>query len=368
MSVKRSSRKSQMMKPQPLLTLPPTTDNPRNSEGDFVRLRDERLLFVYTHFVGGGADHADAHLAGRISEDGGRTWDARDHTILPNDEAAMNIMSVTLRRLADGRIALFYLRKESFDDCRPCVRFSDDEARTWSDATCLIDDAHIGYYILNNDRVVRLERGGSAGRWVAPLSQHNGPTFEAYTKIACATCWLSDDDGRTWRPAADTIAPPGEGDAQVPLQEPGVVELSDGRLMMFMRTNAGCQYVAFSEDGGEHWSDAQPSAIRSPLSPASIKRIPRTGDLLLAWNDNHDPANPARGGDRTPFNVAVSSDEGRSWTHQKTIADDPAGWYCYTAIHFEDDRVLLAHVAGDAERGRLATTRITGFDLDWLYA
>ena len=49
--------------------LPPGPDNPRNSEGDFIRLKDGRLMFIYTHFTGGGGDHEAAHLAARYSCD-----------------------------------------------------------------------------------------------------------------------------------------------------------------------------------------------------------------------------------------------------------------------------------------------------------
>ncbi|NQT53667.1 exo-alpha-sialidase, partial [bacterium] len=75
--------------------LPPGKGNPRNSEGDFVQLKDGRLLFVYTHFTGGGSDHARAHLAGRFSADGGRTWTADDVVVVPN-EGTMNVMSASL--------------------------------------------------------------------------------------------------------------------------------------------------------------------------------------------------------------------------------------------------------------------------------
>ena len=103
--------------------------NPRNSEGDFIKLKDGRILFVYTHFTGNsGVDHASAHLAGRFSDDGGKTWTKEDTLILPN-EAKMNVMSVSLLRLQDGRIALFYCRKNSFWDCLPIMRTSEDEAK-----------------------------------------------------------------------------------------------------------------------------------------------------------------------------------------------------------------------------------------------
>lgn len=35
-----------------VLQLNPGENNPRNSEGDFVRLKDGRIMFIYTHFTG----------------------------------------------------------------------------------------------------------------------------------------------------------------------------------------------------------------------------------------------------------------------------------------------------------------------------
>ena len=53
-----------------VLKLLPETNNPRNSEGDFITLKDERILFIYSHYTGeSGSDHGNAYLAGRFSED-----------------------------------------------------------------------------------------------------------------------------------------------------------------------------------------------------------------------------------------------------------------------------------------------------------
>lgn len=99
-----------------VLKLEPGPGNPRNSEGDFIQLKDGRILFVYTHFTEGTGDNAGAFLAGRISTDKGKTWSDKDVTVISN-EGGMNVMSVSLIRLANGRIALFYLRKNSETDC-----------------------------------------------------------------------------------------------------------------------------------------------------------------------------------------------------------------------------------------------------------
>ena len=344
--------------------LPPGPNNPRNSEGDFVTLKDGQILFVYTHFTGGAGDHAAAHLAGRISEDAGKTWTRESFVVLPN-EGKWNVMSVSLLRLADGRIAMFYLQKNSTKDCRPVMRVSTDEAKSWSEPTQIIPDAAVDYYVLNNDRVIQVENGPHRGRLVVPVSQHSfdGQDFPP-GKIAC---YFSDDVGRTWQRSSATLDRDVSG-KRVNFQEPGVVELKDGSLLIFIRTEEGSQYLTHSSNGGKTWMEPRPSEILSPLSPASIERIPSTGDLLLAWNDHRNiPANLKK--KRTPYAVAISKDDGRTWTAAKVLEDHPDGWYCYTAIHFVDGHVLLGHCAGNQTRGGagLNTTQITRFPIDWLY-
>lgn len=335
--------------------LPPGPGNPRNSEGDFIRLADGRILFVYTHFTDGAGDDSGAFLAGRISSDNGATWSDKDIVVVAN-EGKQNIMSVSLLRLKDNSIALFYLRKNSDTDNRLYMRISYDEAESWSKPVLCFKD-HPGYYVVNNDRVIML----SGGRLIAPAAMHNDRRQKKFESSAAIICYYSDNNGKSWKRGSTIIR-----NKEVILQEPGVVELKDGRLMMFCRTTAGCQYISFSEDRGDTWSECRPSEIISPLSPASIERIPSTGDLLMVWN-NTRPA-PGSEGLRTPMNVAISKDEGATWQNVKTIEDAPHGWYCYTAIEFIADKVILAYCAGDRRSANgLETTQITEFPVEWLY-
>ena len=219
-------------------------------------------------------------------------------------------------------------------------------------------DSPVGYYVVNNDRVVQLDDG----RLLLPTARHTlkGEPFGA----GHAMCFYSDDAGRTWQ-CSETVHEPREGDG-TGWQEPGVVALKDGRLMMFMRTRHGSQFLSYSEDRGATWSAPAPSDMLSPVSPASIERIPGTGDLLLVWN-NHRGIAPALKGKRTPLCTAVSKDEGETWTNVKTLHDDPEGWYCYTAIHFVDDAVLLGYCASDSRYRHLARTEVNRFEVEWLY-
>ena len=182
--------------------------------------------------------------------------------------------------------------------------------------------------------------------------------------------YYSDDAGRTWRRSKSTLEAPAK--TRAGFQEPGVVELKDGRVMMFIRTQLGSQYLSCSSDGGDTWEEPKVSSILSPLSPASIKRIPKTGDLLMVWND-HSEVNPdfrssaTTGGKRTPLTVAISRDEGKTWIHARDVLNDPEGWYCYTAITFAGSRVLLAFAAGGHGLPHLSRTSLAWFDVKQLY-
>jgi sialidase-1 len=336
-----------------VLKLDPKEGNPRNSEGDFIALKDGGILFVYTHFTDGAGDNASAYLAGRTSKDQGETWTKKDVIILPN-EAGMNIMSVSLLRLDNGDIALFYLRKNSESDCLPMMRISKDEAISWSEAKTCVEDP--GYYVMNNDRVIQLENG----RLIFPLSLHKTPDTEV-SAMGKLICYYSDNDGENWIRSTAI-----ENTNHVISQEPGLIELNDNKLLLFCRTESGVQYFSFSDDHGETWSPLEPGNIKSPLSPASIERIPNTGDLLLLWNNNYETGRD--GGKRTPFTLAISKDEGKKWQKIKAIESNPNGHYCYTAIEFIDDHVLLGYCAGDTKyHSGLATTHITRLSLDWIY-
>jgi hypothetical protein len=340
-----------------LLVIEPGKGNPRNSEGDVIELKDGRLCLIYTRFTGGSGDHAEADLAMRISHDDGISWSS--DRIVVKRPGGLNVMSVSLLRLANGEIALFYLRKTSREDCRPLMCISTDEAATWSEpAVCITDK--VGYYVLNNDRAVQLR----SGRLILPVAWHQGPGQPRDT-AGVIMCYLSDDNGKTFRRSKDSFKGYAPDGRRITVQEPGVVELKDGRLMMFMRTNAESQYISYSQDGGETWSKARPSQLISPLSPASIERIGWSGDLLCVWNDHSGIHNYPKGR-RTPLCLAVSKDEGKTWSKSGIIEDNPDGWYCYTAIAFVKNRALLSYCAGDKKIGGLNRLKVIALAPDRL--
>jgi sialidase-1 len=352
------------MSNQVVLQLDPTRQNSRNSEGAFVTLKSGRILFAYTKYSTNAADDGGAVIASRYSDDGGKLWSHKDR-VLVQREGATNVMSVSLLRLQDGRIGMTYLRKDGHgpgQTCMPLFRTSADEGKTFSRPVSVIPIP--GYYVVNNDRVIQLK----SGRLVVPVGSHRYragshlPKPDGKLEIFLASAalihfYFSDDGGKSWFEALTNYYkcfPNGHG-----LQEPGVVELKNGHVWSWCRAGAfgiegshGYQWESISKDGGMNWPDARPSKFRSPCSPMSVKRIPSTGHLLAIWNDHSGKFKTAKptkeSWGRTPLVSAISKDEGKTWRHHRILEKAPDHGFCYIAIHFTDDAVLLAYCAGGA--------------------
>jgi len=342
------------------LNIEPGKEYPRNSEGSFATLSSGRIIFCYSQFYGGAGDESPARIVRIHSDDQGRTW-SPPVTVVENT-GGDNVMSVSLLRLASGKLAMFYCVKNSWIDCRPHIRLSTDEGATWTEPKLIL--AAPGYFVLNNDRVIQT----SKGRIIVPLAFHRSkgtdPESHQSWDQRAITMWIySDDEGATWKEAASWWAmpvPSGSG-----LQEPGVVELADGSLISWSRTSQGGQFGFTSTDHGHTWTPPVATELRSPNGPTSIKRLPGSADLLALFND-HSGRFPFPKGKRNPFVAAISSDGGKTWPVRKLVESDPEGLYHYTAIHFVGDSVLLAYCAGDAKVGALNRLRIRRFDQAWL--
>jgi hypothetical protein len=321
-----------------LLVLQASKEFPRISEGDLIELKDGRLCVVYTRFTSGGADDSAADLVMQTSADGGKTWSPA-RILLPN-EGQCNVMSVTLRRLKSGVLLLFYLRKDSeADACNLFVRRSTDEFQTLGEPVRVttLD----GYHVVNNDRVLEL----STGRLIVPAALHTGfdPATKKVTRFVgqgVPLVYYSDDGGQTWRRDETPIPPTSQ--RKLVLQEPGAVELKDGRVWMYMRTAHGSQFGCHSKDGGLHWSEPVPSALTSPCSPAVIKRCSWTGALVCVWNDYRGD-HPFKPPQRTPLCLATSTDEGQTWSQSIVLEDRPTGCFCYPSLTWVKNRLLLSY-------------------------
>ena len=149
------------------LDIPPSPGNPRNSEGAMLRRKDGSILFVYSHFPGSeAADDSTADLHAMVSNDEGEHFSPLGLVVSHEETQAKNVMSVSLLRMEDGSIGLFYLERKSESDMRMILRRSADEGRTWSQPSVCMP--YPGHYVVNNDRIVRL----ASGRIYLPCALH----------------------------------------------------------------------------------------------------------------------------------------------------------------------------------------------------
>ena len=315
-------------------------------KGPFVALPDGRLLTVDAQ--GLSASHDD-----------GKTWTGflpAAHGQDPAEPASYYFMET-----APGTFVMVFLdlasRSRQFgwnaqtgepaEDC--CLELysirSLDGGQTWIDRRRLLDGYNANFF-----GFIRTSRGrlvivaehllSNPGRW--------------------AVCsFVSDNDGQSWR-RSNFIDLGGHGHHDG-ATEPTVAELSDGRLMMLIRTNLGFFWQAFSNDGGRYWRTIQQSQIDASSSPGHLVRL-HSGRLVLVWNrrDPEDRVWPLSKPDdqhtefpaswhREELAIAMTEDDGKAWSRPVVFAKLKDGQLSYPYV-FERRPGELWVIAGFASR------------------
>lgn len=270
------------------------------------------------------------------SKDEGKTWSAPQAVcqgIHPTEPA-----SCYLVKTKGGALVAVYLdctkQKFSWDDklgepkdgCRLelwAIR-SLDGGKTWIDRQQLLDGYNANFFGFIQTR---------AGRLVASVERlvRNPGHW-----VACS--FSSDDDGKTWK-RSNLIDLGGHGHHDG-ATEPTVAELSDGRLLMLIRTNLDRFWQAFSDDGGRYWRTIGPSPIDASSSPGYLLRL-HSGRLALLWNRLNPegrvwPKNKPGVASEIPaswhreeLSIAFSDDDAKSWTKPLLLARQKDGQLSY---------------------------------------
>lgn len=320
---------------------PWTPQHPRHDHQLIFPLDEQRLMLVWCEYYvqgkaratekgqGGIGDEVSCRISSMISTDRGRTWGERQ--VLQPNEWRHNVKHPNLIRLSDNEVLFSYVGWDSAAQRNVYMRRSLDNCRTWGEQVQISEP---GWYCNNADRALRL----STGRVLLPA---HGPYAENY--IGGTTykggslhsfVFYSDDGFKTWKRSTESMTAPGRG-----CHEPTIVELKDGRLYCLLRNTNQRQYFSLSADGGDHWSEPAPTVLTSPESPALVKRIPTTGDLLLLWNNVASKSNWPR----IPLTAAISRDEGATWTNFRDIDNRPNRDAAYPSVTFVDDEALIAY-------------------------
>ena len=362
-----------------VLFLHTDSHHPRMGEGSFLRLKDGRIMHIYTEYYGTEwQDDAIAHLCAVYSQDEGEHW-STPRVVLEKKADQANIMSPQLFRMPDGNIGMVYNAKASCGEtsinCMPVFRSSSDEGESWSEELFIYPIP--GYYCAINDGACVTRDG----RILIPFSFH-GPAFDPtanslqpqYSGSVLIAC--SSDSGKSWAILPHVFCSPFEDSTG--LAEPGIYEHEDGTLWMWCRSAYGHQYQSFSSDGGYTWSPVSPNLFfTSPDSPMRVKRV---GNYVVAvfnpigYNCLRTDYSKRNCTKRTPLAIAVSRDDGRS-LHARGITssagalvplngqvllleDDPRDSYCYPSIIEVDGGFLVAFYHSDGSDHTLNSTKI----------
>ena len=188
-----------------------------------------------------------------------------------------------------------------------------------------------------------------SGRIVLALSC---PSDRYQGRNVCVST-VSDDGGRTWRPGdQELIVPDGEQPGHPGALEPVLLELLDGRIWMIIRTQTGFFYETHSSDGGTSWAEPVRTGFQAPNAPGALCRLV-AGDVLFCWNDLSRYPADATGSKRQYLHIALSKDDGRTFTPSREVARRREGEaentnvaYPYLTPTADGEVLLLYHRVG----------------------
>jgi predicted neuraminidase len=116
----------------------------------------------------------------------------------------------------------------------------------------------------------------------------------------------STDGGKSWKPGKGISSPGGT-------DEPTIVEVSGGRVLMILRTRDGFIWRTYSSDKGQTWSEPVKSDLPAGATSSNLFRL-SDGRIALT----HNPCQPPF---RTPLTIRISADDGQTWGSPLLLAE-----------------------------------------------
>lgn len=202
---------------------------------------------------------------------------------------------------------------------------SEDDGLTWSkpiNITTQIKRPEWGRFLQGPGRGICLHNGT-----LVFASQY----FDLNTKSSRSDIFYSTDHGKTWQTSIASVQ--GGSEAQV-------AELSDGRLMLNMRSNQKARLVFTTIDMGQTWQEHTTSAKALPEPGCMGSLI--GADVLVGAKKQHVLffSNPNHTDRRLNMTIKASLDDGGTWPDEfQTLLYEPSN-YGYSCLTLVDEKTI----------------------------
>ncbi|MDW8355086.1 MAG: sialidase family protein [Bryobacterales bacterium] len=303
----------------------------RNTIPQVARLRDGRLMCVFSAYAKGSAD---GRIVATFSSDGGRTWSAPRLLI---DEPGMNDADPNI--LVDGDQVFVYATRvkipNAIDKAWTIMVHSRDNGATWSQPQEVFIPRQ--YTPGKQHNALKLTDGTYAMGISWDLWAEKGMAARTEGEMVLASGLLKSRDGRTWTLHGHLTAlvekvTPGSING---LAEPSIVELAPGEILMILRSGGSRHWESRSTDYGVTWSEPRPSALIGHNTPTALWRLEEApSELVAVWNNS-----PIH---RFPLTAALSADGGRTFTRPKILANPIGYQVSYPGLTQAADRTIVA--------------------------
>ena len=318
--------------PDAAIYVPGGKDDRCNQQVNAIITAKETFVVVWT--MASAEGRSDQRVVVSRSADLGKTW-SQPVVIDVQENGNGHLATYGWPFLVPrtGRIYIFYAKNRGQNSVRADItgvcryKYSDDGGVTWRDGG-VVDmgrgqfshpspKAHpnwIGIYSPITTRrgcvIAGFARYKAGGHLNKPIP---------YARWQTEVCFQRFDNILTERDPSKikvTILPEGGRGLRVKrpngmywCNEPALIELSDGRLFVALRTRSGCAYYAVSKDQGRTWSTPEPMCYRNTgrriLNPNAPMILHRTkgGTIVLLHYINEKPEGTF--GRRDPIYIAI---------------------------------------------------------------
>lgn len=299
---------------------------------------------LYLVYYGGAGEYAsDTSVFGSRRKRGETSWSAPKAIAHDPFRSTGNAV---IWQAPDGVVWLFYVVRfgSTWSKSRIQCKVSNDQARTWSDASLLALEE--GMMVRGRPIVL------SNGDYLLPVYHEVGDDPEAVGAGSTSRFLRYDATSKTWSPSG--VIHSAKGNIQ-----PAVAEVTDGYLVAYCRRGGGygadeVGYIVRSEsrDGGRTWSEGKDTAFPNPNAAVDFVKL-KNGHLLLVYNDSMNR--------RSPLTAALSIDQDQSYPVKRNLMEGPGDFGYPIAFQARDESI---HVVFTSDRRRVVNHLV--FEEGWL--